>query len=155
VKPLSESLDTVGLLGADLSGIRKVYAAIVGSSPEPVGPFRLAFCAGPFWTCAQPGARSAAVAKIEEMRDRGLAIGRLDLPSSFVDVAAARTVHDYEMRRSLLRNSSPIAPSCTLRSPKRWSARPRYRARSGWMPCSGSGAGRRIGKGSAQTMTPC
>lgn len=117
VKPLAESLDTIGFFARDVADIDLLYTALVpGRFREPAPTGRLALFRGPHWELADADARAAFDAGIARLRARGLAIEEPRLPENFAEISAAgRLVHDYELGRGLFADliglGSRISPS--------------------------------------------
>ena len=105
VKALAESLDTVGLLAGHVRDAARVFdALVVGDAAEaPSASPRLAFVRGPHWDVASADAHQAIEAAVTRLRAAGLSIADVEMDPDFSEVtAAARIIHDYEMRRSLM-----------------------------------------------------
>lgn len=104
VKALAGSLDTLGLLASTVPELRHVYESLLGR-PQRVdaGSYRLIFFQGPYWDRATPDAQQAIVAAARRLGSSGLTVTPAGPFPHFEDItAAARLVHDFEMRCSLL-----------------------------------------------------
>lgn len=105
VKQMSESLDTVGLLGRELEDLRLGAVALgveslSGVSPG-VQPPRLAFARTELWSEVEPEARVTIEEWVEGARGRGMAVGEVQLPGYARLAEAQETIQDYETARSL------------------------------------------------------
>lgn len=101
VKPLAESLDTVGMFARSVEDIEHVFRVLCGrpavsfmtEREKPV----LAFCRGPNWTSATADARDAIEVYVAGLRTAGLRVDELTLPPEVERVSrAAKIIHDYE-----------------------------------------------------------
>ncbi|GGC86850.1 amidase [Chelatococcus reniformis] len=106
LKPLAESLDSIGLFARSVADVRLLYEALVDEpGPETADRrgLRLGFCRGAWWSEVAPDARAAIEASVGRLRAAGLAIDDVDLGPAFADlVEIGRTIHDFEMRRGLM-----------------------------------------------------
>jgi len=137
VKALAESLDTVGLLASGVDEAARVYGALVaGEDMEkpPTAP-RFAFVRGPHWEAASVDARAALESAVADLRAIGLPVSEAEIHPDFAAVtAAARTIHDYEMRRSLMpeylagRGQIDASLAAGIERAARWSAGDHRRA---------------------------
>lgn len=102
---LSETLDTVGLLGATLDDVEHVFYSLVDET-APVGILderkpRFAFCKGPGWDDANADVQGRIGGYVDSLREEGTSIENLDLRSTLSEVLrAAQTVHDAEVYRN-------------------------------------------------------
>ncbi|HTV88902.1 MAG TPA: amidase [Stellaceae bacterium] len=123
VKPLADSLDTVGVMARSIEdaaffiGVLTDRRALrdVGNPDVALLPPRIGFCRTPMWDEAEP----AAVAALDRARAALLAAGtRVDdvaVPAEHRGLAAAQdTIMSYEMTRALaderIRHSGAISP---------------------------------------------
>lgn len=104
LKALAESLDTVGLFGRSVADVRLVFEALVPAQAAGLwGTPRLAFCRDPNWSRATADAQVQVLDAIATLRQHGLAVDELTLPSDFGEVTTqGRVIHDYESARTLL-----------------------------------------------------
>lgn len=102
---LSETLDTIGFLGATLDDVERVFYSLTNGI-SPVGILderkpRLAFCKGPGWDDASADVQDRIGRYVDSLREEGTLIENLDLRSTLSDVlCAAQTVHDAEAYRN-------------------------------------------------------
>ena len=105
VKQMSESLDTVGLLGRELEDLRlgavalgvQSLAGVLAARRAP----RLAFARTELWSEVEPEARVAIEAWVEDARGRGVAVDDLELADYARLAEAQEVIQDYETARSL------------------------------------------------------
>lgn len=102
---LSETLDTVGFLGATLDDVAQVFYSLVDETvsvevPDERKP-RFAFCKGPGWDEANADVQGCIGRYVDNLRKEGASIENLDLRSTLSEVLqAAQTVHDAEVYRN-------------------------------------------------------
>lgn len=102
---LSETLDTVGFLGATLEDVERVFYSLVDETAS-VGVLderkpRFAFCKGPGWDEANADVQGCVGRYVDNLREEGASIENLDLRSTLSEVLhAAQTVHDAEVYRN-------------------------------------------------------
>lgn len=102
VKPLAESLDTVGILAREVCDAELVYRVLSGDDrttfDTTVVP-QVLLCRGLNWGRAEPDARDAFESFVDRLR-AVLAPDDWTPPPAFADLAAAaRTIHDFELYR--------------------------------------------------------
>jgi Asp-tRNA(Asn)/Glu-tRNA(Gln) amidotransferase A subunit family amidase len=104
VKPLAESLDTIGVFARDVADAALVYSVLSKTAPVTLdrnAPPKLAFSAGPHWSAAGAAARQAMTDYVASLRAREIAVDDIKLPSVFENLAdAARVIHDVECYRA-------------------------------------------------------
>lgn len=106
VRPVAQSLDTVGIFAESVDLVSQVYRVLarkssVPKSSEPVAMPKIGFCKGPAWKHANPDARAAMLGYVRALNDEGMMIDEIELPSAFEKLSrAAKTVHDYEFYRN-------------------------------------------------------
>jgi Asp-tRNA(Asn)/Glu-tRNA(Gln) amidotransferase A subunit family amidase len=115
VKPLSESLDTVGLLARTVADVRLVFAALRadggpdGDSPAPAGSASgsspvLALLRTGHWGRAEPSTRQGLERLAADLGGRGVRVTDLDLPAEYDLLVEAQTaVMEVEAARNLAR----------------------------------------------------
>ena len=103
VKPLAETLDTVGILARDVADAGLIYSILSGTDAVALDssePPRVAFSPGPNWAEADAAARQSMRDYVNSLRARGLQVDELSLPPAFETLAkAARIIHDVECYR--------------------------------------------------------
>jgi amidase len=106
VKPIAESLDTIGIICRDLDDAELMDAVLTGRASASARPLdhapRIALCRTHHWPAAGP----ATVAAVEDAADNlaraGAAVDSLALPEEFATLGEAhRTVMEFEAARSL------------------------------------------------------
>ncbi|WJR80888.1 amidase [Bradyrhizobium sp. NP1] len=109
IRPLADSLDTVGVFATSVPECAHVYGILADhaamTEPAAAGdrPPPLAFCQGPAWARADADAREAMVDYVKALRGRGLMIDEIELPAEFASLPeAAKLIHDFEMRHGFL-----------------------------------------------------
>lgn len=103
VKPLAESLDTIGIIARSVTDADRVYRAL---SSAPATNFtaqapKLAFCRGPNWHLADDDARQAIERFVDALRAAGLSVGEIDVSALEPLAAAAKLIQDFELWRGL------------------------------------------------------
>lgn len=125
VKPLSDTMDTIGLHARSVADIALILSAISGHSypdlevaADETGPWRIGLCRTPYWDRAD----AATHALLEEVADRlgraGSKVRELVLPEPFPDAFHAQDViNEFETWRALAfeRTRHPEKLSTTLR----------------------------------------
>ncbi|MEW5729792.1 MAG: amidase [Pseudomonadota bacterium] len=108
VKPLADSLDTVGSFGRSVADAALLAAALSGwddlilPAEPPAGPPRLAFCRTAHWDRAQPEAQAAFEAARLAAARAGAGVRVLTLPSDFDALADAQAaIQAVETARAL------------------------------------------------------
>jgi Asp-tRNA(Asn)/Glu-tRNA(Gln) amidotransferase A subunit family amidase len=116
VKPLAESLDTVGVLARNVRDAELVYRVLSGDkrAMSAAAP-ELHICRGLNWEFASDDAKAAFEGFVERLRG-SVAITQWDYPPDFSLLAtAARVIHDFELYRGFTfeRISAPekLSPS--------------------------------------------
>ncbi len=98
VKPLSRSLDTVGVFGrevADLTLLLSVLIAVTADQPAP--NFRIAVCRTEGWDRADPCIHTIVEAAAEAFAANGIAIRSIDHPTPLADLTRIhQTIMAYE-----------------------------------------------------------
>ena len=118
VKPLAESLDTVGVLARDVRDADLVYRALSGDQ-RMVGAAapRIHICRGLNWELASEDAKAVFEGFVAKLSG-SLAMTDWDDPPGFYKLAtAARVIHDFELYRGFTfeRISAPEKPSPSFR----------------------------------------
>jgi Asp-tRNA(Asn)/Glu-tRNA(Gln) amidotransferase A subunit family amidase len=112
VKPLAESLDTVGVLAREVGDAELVYRVLSGDERSPIDPAlapRVRICRGLNWDLADQDAKDAFEGFIQTLRCAVPATD-WDYPQTFTQLsAAARIIHDFELYRGFTfeRTSAP------------------------------------------------
>jgi amidase len=88
VKPLAESVDTVGLFARSVEDVALVSAVLAGEAParhriEAVRPERVGLCRTPCWGEAEDASRAALEAAAATLARAGVGIEELTLPNAF------------------------------------------------------------------------
>jgi Asp-tRNA(Asn)/Glu-tRNA(Gln) amidotransferase A subunit family amidase len=102
VKPLAESLDTVGIMARSIAEVASVYRVLSGTDAVHLdaSPGKLAFCRGPYWQRADEDARLTIELQVAALRDAGLQVDEIEMPSQFALLAeAAKLIQDFELWR--------------------------------------------------------
>jgi Asp-tRNA(Asn)/Glu-tRNA(Gln) amidotransferase A subunit family amidase len=101
---LSDTLDTLGVLGSSLDQLGKFNRAITKHPAAPADMLdrpRLGYCEGPNWSAASAPAKAAFTAFVQALRARGLNVEKVELPAPFEALSTAGlTIHDYEVYRN-------------------------------------------------------
>lgn len=118
VKPLAESLDTVGILARGIEDAEMVYRALSDSRPLVFDaqwqPRSIAFCSNLNWDRLDAGARQAANAFIASLRKAGIRVDEIELPHQFEKLeSAAKTIHDFEAWRGFAFERSSLIERCS------------------------------------------
>ncbi|MEP9380517.1 amidase [Aquabacter sp. CN5-332] len=115
VKPLAESLDTVGVLSRNVGDAELIYRVLSGDERRASASPRIHVCRGLNWDLADEDAKAAFEAFVAKL---GAAVALKDwhYPGFFTQLAAAaRTIHDFEVYRGFTfeRTSAPekLSPS--------------------------------------------
>jgi Asp-tRNA(Asn)/Glu-tRNA(Gln) amidotransferase A subunit family amidase len=124
IKPLGDSLDTVGVLARSVESAR-ILAGVLAGDPTPFEPDarlripphrpKLAFARTPIWNWIEPEAQRA----IERVAGRVPDLEEVELPPGFTELLAAQTeIQSYEAAQSLApeRNDHAELLSDELRS---------------------------------------
>ena len=120
VMSLSETLDTVGVIGRSIADIEPVYRCLADDRTErpsfPKGTPRIAFCQAPGWKLATEWAKSALAIFLKRLKDRGVAVDELHLPDQFSELpTAGMYIHDFEVRRNFawehVRHPGELSPN--------------------------------------------
>lgn len=103
VKPLAESLDTVGVFARSVQTAERVYRALSGAPPAQFTDHApvLAFSRGPNWRLVDEDAQGAIEQFVGRLRSAGLTIDEPDMPLLEPLPAAAKVIHDFEMWHGL------------------------------------------------------
>jgi len=115
VKPVAESLDTVGLMArtvADIQLLAGVLMPLAAQPPMRAAP-RIGFYRTPHWEQVEPGSRDALLARLRRLERRGARVSEVpDLPvlhplyqdqRDLMNYQAARAMlHDYRLHRDRL-----------------------------------------------------
>jgi Asp-tRNA(Asn)/Glu-tRNA(Gln) amidotransferase A subunit family amidase len=100
---LSDTLDTVGVLGSSLGQLEKFHHAVTkhpAAADTLAGP-RLGYCEGPNWSAASAPAKAAFATFVQTLRAKGVNVEKVELPALFEALpAAGLTIHDYEVYRN-------------------------------------------------------
>ncbi|CAA0128684.1 Putative amidase AmiD [Starkeya nomas] len=102
IKPLADSLDTVGLFARSVTDVELVYRALV-PGPDRAYPLtgRLGFLRGPYWGEADTDAQVAMESGVARLRAAGLVVEDVHWPELAEASKLCRRVHDYELGRNL------------------------------------------------------
>ena len=106
VKPLSESLDTVGVMARSVADAA-TFAAVLEGQPVPffsprAAPPRLAVCRTPAWPDAQPETEAALWETVSRLARAGAEVTETELPKVFDEAPEAQGIlQNYEAYRSL------------------------------------------------------
>jgi len=90
VKPLAESVDTVGLFARSVADVALVSAVLAGEEParqriEPLRPERVGLCRTPYWSAAEDASRAALEASAAMLARAGVEVEEVALPAAFDD----------------------------------------------------------------------
>jgi len=104
VLSLSETLDTLGFLGRSVSDVARVYRCLAGDRRirdfDRAQP-SIAFCKAPGWELTSDDARTAIADYVRRLKEKGFAIGEIELPAEFEQLPhAGITIHDFEVCRN-------------------------------------------------------
>jgi Asp-tRNA(Asn)/Glu-tRNA(Gln) amidotransferase A subunit family amidase len=88
VKPLAESVDTVGLFAREVADVALVSAVLAGEEPvrqriEPLRPERVGLCRTPYWDEAEDASRAALEAAAAMLGRAGVRLEEVALPAAF------------------------------------------------------------------------
>ncbi len=102
VKPLADSLDTVGVLAGTLTDAERVYRALSGAPRPAVSDMTpaLAFCRAN-WHLADEDARRAIESFVQGLRKAGIEVDDIDIPDFTVLTSQAKLIQDFELWRGL------------------------------------------------------
>lgn len=106
VRPLAQSLDTLGILARSIADVALMRDVLIGRSDrrDPStrrAPPTLALCRTPQWALAEPACRDALDAAVERLRAAGARVAEVVLPPAFgVLVDAQQTIMTYETARN-------------------------------------------------------
>jgi Asp-tRNA(Asn)/Glu-tRNA(Gln) amidotransferase A subunit family amidase len=123
IKPLSDSLDTVGLFARSVADLELAGSVLAGGALPSIGEpgtreLRIALARTSRWDRVEPAAQAAIEGALERIRGAGVAIGEIELSSAFDELLAAQTtIQFYEAAVSLAdeAQSSPSLLSRPLR----------------------------------------
>ncbi len=105
VKPIAQSLDTLGWMARSVDDLALMRAALLGEvapPPAPEGPPRIGLCRTHEWRAAEPATVEAVEAAAEALARAGAAVREVRLPESFAGLARAQmTIMGYESYRAL------------------------------------------------------
>jgi len=106
VKPNSESVDTVGIMGRTVQDVALTLAVMTGQDvPDftatiPDRP-RIGFCRTPQWPHAEPATAAALEAAVPRLAKAGAHITEVALPDRFDDLLVAKDrIDEYEVTRA-------------------------------------------------------
>jgi amidase len=90
VKPLAESVDTVGLFARSVADVALVSAVLAGEEPvrqriEPLAPERVGLYRTPYWGAAEDASRAAVEAAAAMLARAGVRVEEVTLPAAFDD----------------------------------------------------------------------
>jgi len=104
VKPLAESLDTIGVFARDVPDAELIYRALSGDESTAFSPSfvpRILICRGFDWDAADDDAKTAFEEFVDRLRGV-VPVQNWEWPESFCRLnETARVIHDYEMYRGL------------------------------------------------------
>ncbi len=104
VKPLSASLDTVGLFGRELADLGLLLSVLSGQGAfaEPVPQsFTVAVCRTGAWQSAEPSVQAAVEAAAAALRNDGIPVREIAQPVSLVDLDRLhQTIMAFETARA-------------------------------------------------------
>lgn len=108
VRPLAQSLDTLGIFARSVADIALMRDVLIGcrGRTKPVAlsaPPRLALCRTPLWHLAEPATRDALDVAAARLRTAGARIDPMVLPEPFAALTAAHeTIMAYEAARNFV-----------------------------------------------------
>jgi Asp-tRNA(Asn)/Glu-tRNA(Gln) amidotransferase A subunit family amidase len=108
IRPLSESLDSLGVLARSVEDLRLVRDVLLNRAPGgdrggDSTPPRLGLYKTPHWEKLQPAAREAVETAVEQLRSAGARVDVLNPPASLAALEdAQRTVMAYEAAHGYL-----------------------------------------------------
>jgi Asp-tRNA(Asn)/Glu-tRNA(Gln) amidotransferase A subunit family amidase len=105
VRPLAQSLDTLGIFARSVIDIAMMRDVLLGREHRGLAattsPPRLGLCRTPAWPLAEPASRDALDRCAERLRAAGASIEEVALPASFDALAEAQqTIMTYETARN-------------------------------------------------------
>jgi amidase len=107
MKPLSDSLDTIGLLARTVPDAALVVEELSGSPPAPFGEVanlkpRIGFCRTPYWPRADRATQAALEGAAPRLAKAGAQVADVTLDGDFADLAEAQIrVSSFEFYRAL------------------------------------------------------
>jgi Asp-tRNA(Asn)/Glu-tRNA(Gln) amidotransferase A subunit family amidase len=106
VKPVAESLDTVGLMARTVPDVSQLAALLIGfdvpTFDRTANAPRLALCRTPAWASAELSTVAIVQEGIASLRKRGLPVAEVALPECLASALAAQaTINLFESRRAL------------------------------------------------------
>lgn len=105
VRPLAQSLDTLGIFARSLADIALMRDVVLGQEPQPLvapaSPPRLGVCRTPMWPAAEAPTRAAFDVAVERVRAAGALVDEIELPARFAALTQAQqTIMSYETARN-------------------------------------------------------
>jgi len=106
VRPLAESLDTLGILARSVDDIALMRSVLVGeqrgtATAQPARSPKMALCRTAHWSAAESYARAAVEESAERFRQRGAHVTEVALPDHFAALADAQSaIMAYEAARN-------------------------------------------------------
>jgi Asp-tRNA(Asn)/Glu-tRNA(Gln) amidotransferase A subunit family amidase len=103
VKPVSQSLDTIGWFGRSVDDLALMRAALLGEGFTPAERHpRIGLCRTPEWRHAAPETVEAVEAAAANLASAGADLREIELPALFATLAEAQTtIMFYEAHRAL------------------------------------------------------
>jgi amidase len=106
VKPIAESLDTIGIICRDLDDAELMDAVLTGRAPAPARPLdhapRIALCRTHHWPAAEPATVAAVEDAAGNLARAGASVDSLALPEEFATLGEAhRIIMEFEAARAL------------------------------------------------------
>jgi len=107
VKPNSESLDTVGIMGRTVPDAALTFSLLTAQDVPDFGTAatgnpRIGFCRTPQWRHADHATAAAMEAALPRLANAGARVKEVELPEKFGGAVAAQgTISDYEFSRAL------------------------------------------------------
>ena len=105
VRPLAQSLDTLGIFARSVADIALMRGVLLGESGPalalPAAAPRLGVCRTPQWPLAEATSRDALERTVARLRAAGASVEEIELPPAFgVVVEAQQTIMTYETARN-------------------------------------------------------
>ena len=107
MKPLSDSLDTIGILARTVPDAALIAEELSGSSPAPFDEVpglkpRIGFCRTPYWSRADRPTQAALEGAVPRLAKAGAHVNEVALDGQFADLAEAQIrVSSFEFYRAL------------------------------------------------------
>jgi Asp-tRNA(Asn)/Glu-tRNA(Gln) amidotransferase A subunit family amidase len=115
IRPLAESLDTLGILARSVADIALLRSVLLGAAdradvvPLP-GPPAIGVCRTAQWALAEPGSRMAVEVAAEQFRRAGARVRDVALPAHFAAIIDAQTtIMAYEAAHNYIFETTRFA----------------------------------------------